>query len=463
MKVYSAQINNGERMAARTDLTEGPIGKNIIRLTLGMMIGMIGMVAFNLIDTYFVGHLGTTELAAMSFTFPVIMVANSIALGLGLGTSAVISRTIGSGDHNKVKKLTSNSLILGVLFVGVMMIAGYLTINPVFKMLGANEEMITLIRQYMTVWYIGVPFVVIPMMANNAMRAAGNTLIPSVVMMSSVVVNSVLDPLLIFGIGPFPRLELQGAAIATVIARMSTFVIALLMLRYKFDMLCFRAPCLDELFESWKKVLFIGIPAMINQFIPPISMGIVTRLVAGYGKEAIAGLGVSTRIEMFSLGPMMSLATVMIAFTGQNLGAQKFDRILKGAKFSNRTSLMLGFFFFIVLSLFGRPIALLFNSDETVTSVVVLYLSIVSVSYGSIGIAMSASSSFSALHKPYSAIFVNIVRMFVLLVPLALAGAYFAGLPGLFTGLCISFLGGAYFSDMWLKRTLGKLASGEIT
>ncbi|MDD3045737.1 MAG: MATE family efflux transporter [Candidatus Delongbacteria bacterium] len=450
-------------MAARTDLTEGPLGKNIIRLTLGMMIGMIGMVAFNLIDTYFVGQLGTTELAAMSFTFPVIMVANSIALGLGLGTSAVISRTIGSGDHDKVKKLTSNSLILGVLFVGIMMIIGFLTINPVFRMLGANEEMIILIRQYMTVWYIGVPFVVIPMMANNAMRAAGNTLIPSIVMMSSVLVNTVLDPLLIFGIGPFPRLELQGAAIATVIARMTTFIVALLMLRYKFDMLSFRIPHMDELIESWKKVLFIGIPAMINQFIPPISMGIVTRLVAGYGKEAIAGLGVSTRIEMFSLGPMMSLATVMIAFTGQNLGAQKFDRILKGAKFSNRTSLILGFFFFIVLSLFGRPIALFFNSDETVASVVVLYLSIVSVSYGSIGIAMSASSSFSALHKPYSAIFVNIVRMFVLLVPLALTGAYFAGLPGLFTGLCVSFLGGAYFSDMWLKKTLGKMAAGQAT
>ncbi|MGD9707728.1 MAG: MATE family efflux transporter, partial [Candidatus Delongbacteria bacterium] len=125
--------------------------------------------------------------------------------------------------------------------------------------------------------------------------------------------------------------------------------------------------------------------------------------------------------------------------------------------------LILGFFFFIVLSLFGRPIALFFNSDETVASVVVLYLSIVSVSYGSIGIAMSASSSFSALHKPYSAIFVNIVRMFVLLVPLALTGAYFAGLPGLFTGLCVSFLGGAYFSDMWLKKTLGKMAAGQAT
>ena len=449
-------------MAARTDLTEGPIGKNIIRLTLGMMIGMVAMVAFNLIDTYFVGQLGTTELAAMSFTFPVVMVANSIALGLGLGTSAVISRTIGSGDHDKVKKLTSNSLILGVLFVGVMMMIGFLTINPVFRMLGADEEMIILIRQYMTVWYIGVPFVVIPMMANNAMRAAGNTLIPSVVMMSSVIVNTVLDPLLIFGIGPFPRLELQGAAIATVVARMATFIIALLMLRFKFDMLCFRRPCMDELLDSWKKVLFIGIPAMINQFIPPISMGIVTRLVAGYGKEAVAGFGVSTRIEMFSLGPMMALATVMIAFTGQNLGARKFDRILQGVKFGNRFSMTLGLVFFIVLSFFARPVALLFNRDQSVVSVVVLYLSIVSVSYGSIGVAMSASNSFSALHKPYTAIFVNFIRMFVLLIPLSIMGAYIAGLAGLFTGLCLSFLGGAYFSDFWLKRTVGKMAHTKI-
>ncbi len=444
-------------MAARTDLTEGPIGKNIVRLTLGMMIGMIGMVAFNLIDTFFVGQLGTKELAAMSFTFPVVMVMNSIALGLGLGTSAVISRTIGSGDHDQVKQLTTNSLILGFLFVAVMMTIGYLTISPVFRMLGATDEMLKLIEQYMNVWYFGLPFVVIPMMGNNAMRAAGNTFIPSMIMMNSVIINSVLDPFLIFGIGPFPRLELEGAAIATVVARLCSFALALTILRFKFDMLCLRIPKLDALLDSWRKVLFIGIPAMLNQFIPPISMGIVTRIVAGYGKEAVAGLGVGTRIEMFALGPLMALSTVMIVFTGQNLGAGRFDRIRSGLKFSNRTSIITGLVMFGILAVTGKPIALIFNDDHTVASVVVLYLAIVPVAYGAIGVSMTASSCFSALHKPYSAIFVNLIRMFVIFVPVAIAGSYFLGLPGLFTGIAVSIITGSIFADRWLKRTINVL------
>ncbi|GAH14310.1 unnamed protein product, partial [marine sediment metagenome] len=144
-------------------LTDGPVGKILIRLTIPMVIGIVSMVAFNLVDTFFVSRLGTLELAAMSFTFPVVLVVHSLAMGLGIGTSAVLSRAIGEGYHHKVQRLATDGLILSVLIVATFVIAGMATIEPLFRMLGANEKIIPLIKEYMRIWYIGVPFVIIPM------------------------------------------------------------------------------------------------------------------------------------------------------------------------------------------------------------------------------------------------------------------------------------------------------------
>jgi len=446
-------------MAKKTDLTQGPVGKNITVQSLGMMIGMLSMVGYNLVDTFFVGRLGTAQLAAMSFTFPVVMAANSIALGLGVGAAAVISRAIGSKNHDEVKRLTTNSLILGILVVIVLMAVGFSTMDLVFTSLGAKGEILVYIKEYMTVWYWGMPFVVIPMIGSNAIRAAGNTLLPSIVMMVSMLINAVLDPLMIFGIGFFPRMELEGAALATVIARMTTFLASLYLLNYKFHMLAIVKPKMSELYNSWKRVLFIGFPAILNQFIPQISMGVATRIIADYGKEAVAGFGVATRIEMIAVGPLISFANTMIAYTGQNLGAKRIDRIEDGIKFVNKISLLIGVLMFVIFALFGRQASIIFNDDPTVVSVSFMYLVVVSASYGMMGMSMCASATFSALHKPYSSIMVNIIRMIVIFIPLLLTGNYFYGLPGIVVSIGLSIVLGSILSIYWLKNTIAKFKS----
>lgn len=188
----------------RAILTEEPVGKTLTKLTWPMVIGILGMVTFNLADTFFVGRLGTLELAALSFTFPVVMVVSSLALGLGIGTSSVVSRAIGEGDEAKVKRLTTDSIILSFLVVGVFVVVGRLTIEPVFRMLGATPDILPLVKQYMQIWYPGMIFVVVPMVGNSAIRATGDTKTPSAIMLIAVTVNFIFDPLFIFGIGPFP-------------------------------------------------------------------------------------------------------------------------------------------------------------------------------------------------------------------------------------------------------------------
>jgi putative MATE family efflux protein len=214
----------------------------LLRLTAPMILGILGIHLFHLVDTFFVGRLGTEALAAMSFTFPVVFVVGGVALGLGLGASAVVSHAIGEGDWHRVRRLTTDSLTLGLIVVASLIVIGLATVDPVFRMLGASEELIPLIKSYMFVWYPGMIFVVIPMVGNNCIRATGDTRTPSLIMVLAGAVNGALDPLFIFGLGPFPRLGLAGAALATVIGRSITFTVALLILARRERMLTLEFP-----------------------------------------------------------------------------------------------------------------------------------------------------------------------------------------------------------------------------
>ncbi len=444
-------------MMPRSILTEGDPGKTIMKLTGPMMVGMVGMVIFNIVDTLYVGRLGTQALAAMSFTLPVVMLQGSISMGLGVGASAVISRAIGGGDRELVKRLTTDSLFLSVLIVTAFVILGFLTVDPLFRLLGAEGELLILVKQYMRIWYVGVPFVVIPMIGNSAIRAAGNTVIPSTIMLTAIAVNIVLDPLLIFGIGPFPRMELAGAALATVIARSTTLVVSLLVLRFRFDMLSSRIPIWKELRSSWGRVLYIGVPAAVTQVILPFSMAIITRMVAGFGPAAVAALGVGTRVEMFVLSPLMALGSVLVPFIGQNLGADRPDRVKAGLVFGFRFALILGAGAFVLLLLTGKMIGRAFNPDPDVIQIIWQYLTIVSVGYGLQGILLISANSFSAMGRPYRSAALNMLRMFVLYIPLALLGSRLFGLPGIFAGASISAVLAGSAGGVWVMRTVSKL------
>jgi Na+-driven multidrug efflux pump len=142
-------------------LTKNSVSSTLIKLTIPMIGGMIGMVIFNLVDTYFISLLGTDQLAAMGFTFPVVMTLGSIALGLGVGTSAVVSQLIGQGDHYLVRRQSTDSLLFSFILVSILTFTGLFTIRPLFTLLGADSRLLGFIQQYMRIWYFGLPFLVI--------------------------------------------------------------------------------------------------------------------------------------------------------------------------------------------------------------------------------------------------------------------------------------------------------------
>lgn len=419
-------------------LIEGPVGRTLLRLTIPMAFAIFTMIAFNLADTAFLGRVGTDELAAISFTFPVVMIIGSIAQGIGVGMSAVISRSIGKGDQQQVQRLTTDGLALAVIIVAVFSIVGLATIDPVFRMLGATDQTLPLIRQYMTIWYIGVSFVIVPMTGNAAIRATGDMKTPAAIMMVAALVNVVLDPLMIFGIGPFPAMGIQGAALATMIARAMSLTASLWVLIHREQMVAFTRTRLIDTLDSWRKILFVGLPAAGTQLVVPLSTAVITGLVATYGALSVAGFGVASRVEAFGLGIVMALSATVTPFVGQNWGAGKPERVAEAVRVARRFALVWGLMLFAVFGLFGTTIAHVFTDDTSVILVVRDYLRIVPVGYGLVGILMVSSSALNALNKPLHSTALSTIRLFVLYLPLAFLGSRLIGLNGVFAAAAVA-------------------------
>jgi len=435
-------------------LTEGNVNKILMNLTLPMIVGIVGMSMFNLVDTWFVGQLGPKELAAMSFTFPVVLVIGSIAMGLGVGASSVIARAIGEGNHHRVQRLTTDSLLLSFIVVLVFVIAGLNTIEPLFLLLGASRELVVLISDYMLIWYLGIPLVIIPMVGNSAIRATGDTRTPTRVMLISMAVNIVLDPLLIFGYGPVPGLGLKGAAIATVAARFVTVVVAMNVLYKREKMITFEKVTLQEVFESWRQILYIGLPASGTNLIMPLSLGIITRLIAEYGNSAVAGFGVGSRVGMFATSVVAALGSVLAPFVGQNWGAGKLERVRYGIRSSHLFTVGWGLFVFVVFIFFSEELASLFNDDIEIVKIASSYMIIISASYGFQGILRLSGNAFNALNRPHPSAVLVVLQMFGLTVPLALIGSKLFGINGVFYAAALANFITGTISYLWINKVL---------
>ncbi len=422
----------------KSKLTEGDIPLQLFRLTVPMVWGVLSVLAFSLADTYFVAQLGTNELAAMSFTFPVVTVLGSVAMGLGSCTSSVIARGIGEGNRQKVQRLTTDSLLLSFLIVSILASFGLVTIEPLFTTLGARPDILPLIRDYMNIWYIGMVFLVIPLVGNSAIRASGNMVVPSMIMTLAAAANILVDPLLIFGWGPFPGLGLKGAALATVISRASTLVASLAFLHFRERLLLFTFPSLKVMVTSWRSLLSVGLPAAATNLISPLAVGFVTSLMAQYGAEAVAGFGLASRLEALALIAPLALSASIATFVGQNWGAQQYGRVKRALQLGFWFCLSWGGLVAVLLGAAAPEIATWFDSDPGVVASATVYLTLVPISYGALGIVLTASSALNALGKPLPVLGMSLSRLLLLYVPLAYLGSWLFGISGIFGAACLS-------------------------
>ncbi|MFP4138246.1 MAG: MATE family efflux transporter [Halomonas sp.] len=437
---------------ARRELLEGPIAATLLRKTLPVIGGMIALMSFNLVDTWFISRLGTEPLAAVSFTFPVVFTVISLAIGLGIGTSAVVGRRLGRGEFDAVRRRATDAALLGLVVGLLMTLLGLATLEPLFRLLGADAVLMPHIRDYMGVWYFGAAAMIVPRVLNSILRAHGNTATQGLMMVLAALANVVLDWWLIFGVGPFPALGVSGAALATVLS-WGLMAVALLFQRELRGVIDLAGLSAAGLLASWRELGRIAGPAALTSVFTPLAMGLLTRIVAGHGHDAVAAFGVGTRLEAIAQIAVLGLSMTLSPLVSQNAGAGQYERVRRA---------ILGCFVFVLawqLLVWGLLQGLApwlvasYAEREAVGEVLRIFLWLVPLGLGAQGVVILAVSSCNALHRPARAMRLSVVRLFVLSVPLAWLGGRLAGPTGIFAGMLAANLLMALLA-WWQTRVL---------
>jgi putative MATE family efflux protein len=456
-------LSTAIRPAAKLNLLRDPVGQTLFRITVPTTIGAIAVIMYYLANTFFVGLLGTNELAALGFTFPATILITYFGVGLGIGTSALVARAIGGDDPQQAQRMTFASLSLSGL-IGVLLIPPALSsIDYLFPLLGAAPERVALIRDFMRIWYLGMPLQLMQFAGTAVIRANGNARLHGTLMTISAIINAVLDPLFIFGYGPIPAMGIGGAALATVIAWSYTIVVICYTL-HRDQLLNLRLPPWRELLGAWGQLLRISLPASLANMITPISTGVITKALAMYGPQAVAAYGVASRLESFVMIVVLGMSMSVPPFISQNYGAGRHERVCEGLRLSLRFVLLWQFALYVVVALYAPQIALLFTRDPEVQNIVVTILRILPASYSFQGMVVLSASSFNALHAPRNGLLTSLLRFFVCYVPLALLGNHFYGINGLFAGAALGNLVAGLIISRWIHRyARGLMNSGQFT
>jgi putative MATE family efflux protein len=445
-------------MSASRDLTKGSISKALFSLAGPMMLGIVAIISVSIIDTYFVGKLGTSELTALSFTFPVAMAVTSIAIGLGAGASSVVSRAVGADNFDDAKRLTTDAFVLAMILVCAIAVLGFVFVKPLFALLGASDEVLDMIVRYMQIWFVALPFLVIPMVANAVLRAVGDAFWPSMIMVGSAFINMALTPLFIFGWGPIPAYNIEGAAYGTFVAQAFATIFVVFLVVSREHMLVWAIPPMEELVSSWKRVLSVGIPASFGNAVNPIGVTVVTAILAGYGDTTVAAFGVAGRIESLAAIPMLALSSAIGPVAGQSWGRGNIQRVIGALKQSYIACFLWSLLLAVVLWVFADPIVRVFSDETAVASEASMYLMIVPLTLWGYGCVIVAAGGYNSLGKSVSGLGFYLIRTALLYVPLSFAASLLADSTAVYFAIAITnVLAGllcVFVSLSWLNKQL---------
>lgn len=412
------------------------------------------MILASMTDTIFVGVLGAAELAAYSFTFPLMMGLSSVSMGLGTGASSLIARAEGAGDRERVMRLATHAMVMSCGLVALLVVVALLWQRELFMLMGASPEVLDLVLVYMDIWVLGLPLFTLPMIASTVLRAIGVAKLPGYIMVGASAVQILLTPVLAFGLLGIPKLGFEGVAIASVLAGVIRTLPMLLVLGFGEKMLLFRVDALRGIFESTRQILYIALPSMLSSLIAPASMAVVLALLAAHSAEVVAGFGIASRIEMLVTMVIMSLSSSVAPFVGQNWGAGKIERVYAGLRISCLFGAAWGVGCVLLLWPSAAWLVSGINDNPELVESAVWYLRLTSLGIAPLAVGMMASSLFIALGKPIPPFLLSLIRTLGM-VPLAFlldaqfgyAGIYAAGL-----GANILMALVAYGWGMWMLK-----------
>jgi putative MATE family efflux protein len=399
------------------DLTEGSVTRHLLHMSAFMAVSMVAQTLYLLADLYWVGHLGKEAIAAVGVAGNMMMIVLALTQMLGVGTTTLISHAAGTKDQARAELVFNQSFIMSILTALVLGVFGFLLRNPYSESLSADTATATLAKSYL-LWFIPALLLQFPLVSlGSALRATG-IIKPAVgFQVLSVLINIVLAPLLIFGIGPWPRLGVTGAAVATFIAILIADVLMVIYFEKKYHYLRFRFSLFRPQTKIWSGMLRIGVPAGAEFVLLFVYIMIVYAIIRGFGPAAQAGFGVGARVMQALFLPVVALSFAVAPVVGQNFGGRRADRVrhsvYSGVGIASAMMLIL------TLIVWLAPAALIrfFLNDARVIAFGSDYLKIVSLNFVAAGVVFTTSSVFQGIGNTWPPLFSSMTRLFLFALP----------------------------------------------
>ncbi len=401
------------------DFTKGSLSKAILLLSVPMVLEMIMESIFAVADIYFVSQLGADAIATVGITESLITIIYAIGIGLSSATTALVARRIGEKEREKASSTAFQAIITGIALSLIISVIGIVFAQDLLRMMGASDVIVNDMWLYTAIMLGSNVLIMLLFIINAIFRSAGDAAISMRVLILANALNIVLDPCLIFGIGPFPELGIVGAAVATSIGRgLAVIYQFYLLFRGNGRVVLKLKHCIPD-FKIIGSILKLSIGSTLQMLIATTSWIFLVRIIARYGSDVVAGYTIGIRVIIFALLPSFGISNAAATLVGQNLGAKKPDRAERSVWFTSKVN----FFFLGVLGtlmiLFAEPIILFFADSPSIVESGVMCLEIISYGFLFYGVGMVLIHSFNGAGDTTTPAYINFVCFWMIEIPLA--------------------------------------------
>ncbi len=426
----------------------------LVTLSVPLAVAMFVQTMYNIVDAAFVGRLGAEAIAALSFSFPLFFILVALTQGLGAGLNSTISRLLGAGRLEEAEKAAGNGLLLSLALAAVVLVLGLATVQPLFALFGAPPRVAGLGSQYMSIIYLGTAVMFPAFALNSIFSAQGDTRTPMKVQVVGLVLNAVLDPIFIYPLG----FGVRGAAIATDISLAVTLILYAVALRRRSVLRLSRG----AFRVSWPlcgEILRVGGPAALMMVLLSIYVMFLNGFMIHFGTPTVAAFGLVTRLESFASLPIGALSVGLLTLVGMFYGAKRFDLLKRLSREGLRAGIVLtsaiGLVMFLVPSLFLK----IFTTDKDIVRLGSAYLRVDVFTFPLMSTTMIISRVLQGLGMGTPGLVITLIRVFIVVVPLAYVFVYVFGLGYLWVAgaMVVGGLISNLVGYLWMMRALRRL------
>lgn len=425
----------------RRDYTEGEIGRAVLLLAVPMVLETMMESVFAVVDIFWVSHLGSAAMATVGLTEAMLTLLYSVAIGLSMGAAAVVARRTGERNPEGASIAAVQAIALGVLMAVPIAVLGLLYAAPLLRLMGATPDVVKVGSGYTRMMFAGNATILMLFLINAIFRGAGDAAIAMRVLWFANAINIALGPCLIFGLGPFPRLGVTGAAIATNIGRGCGVLFQIYCLRRQKGRIRIEKKHIRLETTLMKTILRISGTGVIQSLIGMTSWLGLIRILSGFGSAAVAGYTVGIRIIAFAILPSWGMSNAAATLVGQNLGAGKPDRAEQSVWVACRYNLVFLGTVGILFMIFAGPIISIFTREVAIADYGVKCLRIVSAGFFFYACGMVLTQAFNGAGDTWTPSLINLFCFWFLEIPLGFLLARTLGLgpSGVFAAIMIAF------------------------